>query len=886
MPVYSKPSECAGCPLFEAPGPVFGIGDSRRAKLLYIAQNPGKSEVEARPMQPLVGPAGNVFNMQLGKTGIPRDSLFITNQVKCLTPNNREPSPKEIAHCKVHLDKELAACKADTVILAGAIPFKANIGHYSSISKAYKPSDSIFERMGCVEQRDGRKWIGTIHPAFVMRMPAWAEPALDHLRKAWLLADTTLPPLDITQHPTDEQILKAVDHICLQSREFADDVETRGLETVDEDDYAGADFEITMCGFGGKATEALVCTPDQVPLLEPIFRDHSIWCYEHNGEYDRYHIEKIIGSHNILGRRWDTMLGTHYLRSYAPKKLKPFCVAQYTWLPYYNRDLGKHNERLYNGLDVIATFQAAKSQQREMKQWQLEEVFLEFGMPLLPILEEIRRKGVNVDLKKALLFKKLTQQKIEKAEVMIAKVAGAMFNPYSPKQVKELLYERMRLPVQYIGRSGNYGVSRDAERKITTNYEARKSLRLWIEAGGEERKTQYKSGYILLQLLDFISGEKKKLEYIDRISGDGRIHANYKAHGTNTFRLSSSPNLQNVPVYDVSAWGGARREADSASEYPLDIGEEKEEAKSAAHGLNKPLGSLRSIVIPDHPEDLILTCDYEQLQLWLYAKQWNVRWLLDIFESREYIYGIVYEKLYKVPFFQEGKPRTKEYKVQISEKFLRRVKAVPLGFLFGRSAEAVGAEYGWETDKNKHLANHVQRRIVDDSCGHCLRDWWYGLNPELPESYKRIKYTLEQRGWIRHCFGQIMHYPTRKLTEGIASYAQSAEAFVVSEAMILIDRELKRREYKNTRLMLQVHDSLSLNIGGARENPTHMIEVAEEIVFPILGRKLKQLQDFQLRYSAEVSSMWDWGTTKYSRWKEETSGHISGRNVLESAPRS
>ncbi len=210
MANFKKFPECVGCPLFEAAGPVWGTGDPAFAKVVYIAQNPGKVEVEARPMQPLIGPSGNILNMQLGKVGLNRSDMYITNAVKCKTPDNRLPTAAEEKHCRQFLDRELERCKADTVVMAGAEPFQALINHYSTLTPQYKPSNSIFERMGCVEQRDGRKWIGTIHPAFVLRMPDWTEAANDHLRKAAVIAGENIPLPKIIEHPNDTQILVAV----------------------------------------------------------------------------------------------------------------------------------------------------------------------------------------------------------------------------------------------------------------------------------------------------------------------------------------------------------------------------------------------------------------------------------------------------------------------------------------------------------------------------------------------------------------------------------------------------------------------------------------------------------------------------------------------------
>lgn len=831
-----KPTSCASCTLLNSPGPCWGAGSPSAAKLIYIAQNPGSEEVAATPMTPLIGPSGRIFNRQLTEANIRLDEVFRTNVVKCLTPNNRAPSDHEIRCCKPLVLAELDRCKADTVVLAGDIAMRAFLDGYSTIHPKYKPSGGVFSRMGCVERRAGRKWIATIHPAFIMRMPQFKQAAVDHLRKAWLVSGLPLYEIKINEHPTNSELLTLVDHICLSSREFADDVETAQVFELEEDDYVGGDYHTTMCGVGGRPYEALVADPEQMSLLAPIFRDPTIWRYEHNGTYDQYHIAQVLGEENMLARCWDTMQGTHFLRSFAPKKLKPFTLQQYTLLPYYQGagskkdSLASFNMRLYNGMDVITTFLAAKEQRRQMKNWQLEEVFLEFGMPVLPILEDMRRVGVNVDLRKALLFKRVLESRIEKAAELIGKLCGSMFNYNSPKQINELLYVRMKLPTQY----NEKVVSGQKTKSVTSDFEARHRLRTWIEAGREE---QYKAAYNLLQLLDFISGEEKKLEYIGRISNDGRMHPYYKAHGTSSFRLSSSPNLQNFPIYDINDWGGARRDDFDDIENP--IGENK-----GSGGL----GSLRSLIIPDEPSHWILTCDFEQLQLWIYAKQFNVKWLLSIFESREYIYGVVYEKLYKEAYFEAGKPKTKKFKLpNVPEQRIRRAKAVPLGFLFGRQAAAVAKEYGWPLSE-----------------ANTLRNWWYGLNPELLTSYSTIEYKLRQQGYIRHAFNQVIHYPSGKLTEAINSHAQSGEAFILRGSLIEIARELQQRGLRaqGARIALTTHDSITLNV------PEHLLtEVYEEIVSPIMSRPIPQLGNFQFRHSAEVSKMWDWEVTDYYTWK-------------------
>lgn len=375
----NKPPSCIECPLYEAPGPVCGDGDPRTAVLGYIAQNPGQHEVADGVMRPLVGPSGKVFNRQCFEAGVPRNDLFVTNQVKCLTPNNRPPTAKEIACCKPLLQKELDLIRADTIMLAGEVPFKENIGHYSTLGPRYKPTDSIMARMGCVEQKDGRKWIGTIHPAFVMRMPEWTRAATEQLRKGWSVASVKIPLPTVHTDPDAEQI-EAHRAAALKYKRFADDVETnqRGID-LDEDDFIGGDWDVEICGFSAIYYEAIILP--KYRLAEEwanVWNKPNIMQCEHNGPYEYYHLSKIAPQ---LNWRWDTMHAMHYLRNWhassgSTKKkksgtrlaLKPACLSVYTNLPYYNRDLeDAMGKAFYCGMDNIATLLAARKQYQLME---------------------------------------------------------------------------------------------------------------------------------------------------------------------------------------------------------------------------------------------------------------------------------------------------------------------------------------------------------------------------------------------------------------------------------------------------------------------------------------------------------------------------------------
>lgn len=307
-----KPSSCLGCPLYDAPA-VLRADIGNNARIIYIGQNPGEDEIEANT--PFVGPSGRTLNRQLFEAKISRSSLYITNQVKCHTPGNRAPTPTEINHCRPLLAAELDRLPStthDVVILAGQTAFDANIGNYSTLTPAYRPKGAFMQRIGCVEQRDGRKWIGTIHPAFIMRMPEYRQTAVEHLVKARNLCSVTIP-IPVVETTADAVSRHAA--AAATSKIFADDVETTRTDTPDsEEDYVpNANWRLELVGFSAIPYHAAVVKPATAAALwTPIWSDPATIQAEHNGEYDNYYLTQLAPQRNL---RWDTMLAYHHLRS-------------------------------------------------------------------------------------------------------------------------------------------------------------------------------------------------------------------------------------------------------------------------------------------------------------------------------------------------------------------------------------------------------------------------------------------------------------------------------------------------------------------------------------------------------------------------------------------
>ena len=90
---------------------------SLSSRVLLIAQSPGKVEDEKNKM--FVGPSGKIFNELLEHAGISRETIYLTNLIKCMLPNSRRPSQDEIKQCTGYLDKEIEWIQPKLIVTLG-----------------------------------------------------------------------------------------------------------------------------------------------------------------------------------------------------------------------------------------------------------------------------------------------------------------------------------------------------------------------------------------------------------------------------------------------------------------------------------------------------------------------------------------------------------------------------------------------------------------------------------------------------------------------------------------------------------------------------------------------------------------------------------------------
>lgn len=100
------------------------------AKLMFIAEAPGKQEtIHRRPLTP-PGTSGNVYENVLKFIGLTRDDVFTTNVVLCRPPENRDPELYEIKKCKSHLEKQLDLVKPRLVVTFGRFAAQTFINNF------------------------------------------------------------------------------------------------------------------------------------------------------------------------------------------------------------------------------------------------------------------------------------------------------------------------------------------------------------------------------------------------------------------------------------------------------------------------------------------------------------------------------------------------------------------------------------------------------------------------------------------------------------------------------------------------------------------------------------------------------------------------------------
>lgn len=190
----------------------------------------------------------------------------------------------------------------------------------------------------------------------------------------------------------------------------------------------------------------------------------------------------------------------------------------------------------YAAEDAEITYRLWAAFKPQLHRAQVTTVYETLERPLVPVLAEMEMAGVKVDPAVLARMSNVFAQRMAGLEEEIQTLAGQSFNVGSPKQLGEILFDKLGVPGGEKGKTGAYATGADVLEDITTMAEHKQAAEL------------------AAKVLDWRQIAKLKSTYTDALQthvnpDTGRVHTSYSIAGANTGRLASTdPNLQNIPV--------------------------------------------------------------------------------------------------------------------------------------------------------------------------------------------------------------------------------------------------------------------------------------------------------------------------------------------------
>ena len=339
-----------------------------------------------------------------------------------------------------------------------------------------------------------------------------------------------------------EADIKTLVELLKSQKQFVFDTETTNVDVYSAD-LVGVSFAIKAheAWYLPMPAEREECQK-KLELLRPLFEDETILKIGQNLKYDISMLAQY--GINVKGKMFDTMLA-HYLLEPEQRHNMDYLAEVYlNYVTIPIEDLigkGKQQKTMrevpielakeYAAEDADITLQLYEKLMPLLKENGVEKLFYEIEMPLVPVLSRMEANGVKIDTQNLQQISEDFGGEIQKIEEEIYALAHTPFNIASPKQLGEVLFEKLK-------------IDEKAKKTKTGQY-----------ATGEEvlQKLLHKHP-IIQKILDYRSFTKLKSTYLDALPAlvnpkDGLIHTSYNQAVTATGRLSSNnPNLQNIPV--------------------------------------------------------------------------------------------------------------------------------------------------------------------------------------------------------------------------------------------------------------------------------------------------------------------------------------------------
>jgi DNA polymerase-1 len=393
-----------------------------------------------------------------------------------------------------------------------------------------------------------------------------------------------------------------------KQKAFCFDTETTGLNPNDA--------ELVGISFAWKAHEAYYVPLDenyhratrQLAVFKGVLEDEAI---EKTGQNIKFDIS-ILRWYDVVvkGKFFDTMIAHYLLEPDRRHNMDYLSEVYLHYQPVAIENLigkkGKNQRSMrtvpleeikeYAAEDADVTWQLREVFEPKLEETGTEKLFYETEMPLVPVLAAMEAEGVKIDTQALARFGEELAHEIAAMEKEIFAMAGVEFNISSPKQLGEVLFERLKL-------------SGKPKKTKTGQYST-----------GEEVLTKLAYRHpIVDKILEYRSLTKLKSTYVDSLPKlvarrDGRIHTSYNQAVAATGRLSSNnPNLQNIPI-------------------------------RTARGRE-----IRKAFVPRNKDYLLLAADYSQIELRIIAHLSKDEAMMEAFREGLDIHASTASRVFGVP---------------------------------------------------------------------------------------------------------------------------------------------------------------------------------------------------------------------------------------------
>jgi len=525
-----------------------------------------------------------------------------------------------------------------------------------------------------------------------------------------------------------------------------------------------------------------------IELLREILEDEKILKIGQNIKYDalvfRYH------GVELKGIAFDTMIASYVIDPGLRQHNLDYLSSRYLAhrMVSFHDVVGRGEaETDFSGVDVTTameyscedadiTLRLMSILDNRLKEDHNQELFNNIEMKLLPVLMDMESAGILIDIPFFKEMSRLFAGKIRDTQKMIFHQAGMEFNINSSQQLGFVLFEKLGLPTQ--------------KKTIKT-----KSYSTDVKVLNKLASSGFEIPKLLLR---YRTLSKLKSTYLDALvklvnPATGRVHTSFNQTVAATGRLSSSnPNMQNIPIR----------------------GEEGRE--------------IRKGFVTDQGH-VLLSADYSQIELRLFAHYSGDSALISAFERGEDVHSLTASEILKIPL------------TEVTPDKRRIAKAINFGIIYGMGYRKLSDELGIdEKTARDYIDSYYSRykgvaRFREDTIGRAVK------NGFVTTLFNRRRYLPEIRSENSRLRSEAERIAVNTPIQGTA-------ADLIKKAMINIYLLLKKEGF-NTRMLLQVHDEL-------------LFEVPEDelgSVMPLIKKEMEEvyLLDVPLKVDINFGKNWD-----------------------------